>query len=206
MTPILAQKAEALGVDVFPGFAGAANVFNADGSVAGVQLGDMGIEKNGEPGPNYTPGAEIRAKTTIIAEGARGSLAKQLIKRFGLDAQSCPQTYGLGMKELWQLPEGRVEPGLIQHSLGWPLDSGTYGGSFIYHLDKNRVYVGFVVGLDYEDTRLDTLRGVPTVQTPSEGEAVVGRRRNSGLRCPHHRVRRLAVDSPTGDAGCNDHR
>jgi electron-transferring-flavoprotein dehydrogenase len=154
LTPWLAQKAEGLGVDVFPGFAGAENIFSADGSVAGVRLGDMGIEKNGEPGPNYTPGAEIRARTTIIAEGARGSLAKQLIKRFELDARSCPQTYGLGMKELWQLPEGRVEPGLIQHSLGWPLDSRTYGGSFIYHLDNNRVYVGFVVGLDYEDPRL----------------------------------------------------
>jgi electron-transferring-flavoprotein dehydrogenase len=154
LTPILAQKAESLGVDVFPGFAGADNVYNDDGSVAGVRLGDMGIEKNGEPGPNYTPGADIRARTTIIAEGARGSLAKQLIKRFKLDENSAPQTYGLGMKELWQLPPGRVETGLIQHSLGWPLDTGTYGGSFMYHLDKDRVYVGFVVGLDYEDPRL----------------------------------------------------
>jgi electron-transferring-flavoprotein dehydrogenase len=90
----------------------------------------------------------------VIAEGARGSLAKQLIRRFALDARSCPQTYGLGMKELWQLPAGRTEPGLIQHSFGWPLDSRTYGGSFIYHLDNDRVYVGFVVGLDYEDPRL----------------------------------------------------
>ena len=154
LTPILAQKAESLGVDIFPGFAAAAPLFNADQSVAGVQLGDMGVEKDGTPGPNYTPGPEIRARTTVIAEGARGSIAKQLIRRFGLDARSCPQSYGLGLKELWQLPEGRVEPGLIQHSLGWPLDSRTYGGSFIYHLDNNRAYVGFVVGLDYEDPRL----------------------------------------------------
>ena len=154
LAPWLAQKAEALGVDVFPGFAAADTLLNADESVAGVRLGDMGIEKSGRPGPNYTPGAEVRARTTVVAEGARGSLAKQLIRRYALDARSCPQTYGLGMKELWQLPAGRVEPGLIQHTLGWPLDTRTYGGSFIYHLDNNRVYVGFVVGLDYEDPRL----------------------------------------------------
>ncbi len=153
LTPWLAQKAETLGVDVFPGFAAAEALFNADESVAGVRLGDMGVEKSGRPGPHYAPGADIRARTTIVAEGARGSLAKQLIGRYGLDARSCPQDYGLGLKELWQLPKGRVEPGLIQHTLGWPLDSHTYGGSFIYHLDGDRAYVGFVVGLDYEDPR-----------------------------------------------------
>jgi electron-transferring-flavoprotein dehydrogenase len=154
LTPWLAQKAESVGVDVFPGFAAATPLLTPEGIVAGVQLGDMGLGKDGKPGPNYTPGPEVRARTTVVAEGARGSLAKQLIRRFGLDAGSSPQSYGLGMKELWQLPEGRVQPGLIQHTLGWPLDSRTYGGSFIYHLDKNRVYVGFVVGLDYEDPRL----------------------------------------------------
>ncbi|HEY2037363.1 MAG TPA: electron transfer flavoprotein-ubiquinone oxidoreductase [Steroidobacteraceae bacterium] len=154
LTPWLAQKAESVGVDVFPGFAAAVPLITADGIVTGVQLGDMGLGKDGKPGPNYTPGAEVRARVTVVAEGARGSLAKQLIRRFGLDARSSPQSYGLGMKELWQLPAGRVQPGLIQHTLGWPLDSGTYGGSFIYHLDKDRVYVGFVVGLDYADPRL----------------------------------------------------
>jgi electron-transferring-flavoprotein dehydrogenase len=154
LTPWLARKAESVGVDVFPGFAAAVPLVTPDGVVTGVQLGDMGLGKDGKPGPNYTPGAEVRARITVVAEGARGSLAKQLIRRFGLDARSSPQSYGLGMKELWQLPEGRVQPGLIQHTLGWPLDSRTYGGSFIYHLDKNRVYVGFVVGLDYEDPRL----------------------------------------------------
>ena len=153
LTPWLGQKAESLGVDVFPGFAGAEVLVTSDGAVAGVRLGDVGIEKSGERGPRYAPGAEVRAHTTVLAEGARGSLTKQLIRRFNLDARSCPQTYGLGMKELWQLPEGRVQPGLIQHSFGWPLDSHTYGGSFIYHLDQNRVYVGFVVGLDYRDPR-----------------------------------------------------
>jgi electron-transferring-flavoprotein dehydrogenase len=149
----LARKAESLGVDVFPGFAAAAPLVGADGAIAGVQLGDMGLEKSGEPGPNFSPGAEIRARMTVVAEGARGSLAKQLIRRFALDARSSPQSYGLGLKELWQLPEGRVQPGLVQHTLGWPLDTRTYGGSFIYHLDGNRVYVGFVVGLDYQDPR-----------------------------------------------------
>ena len=153
LTPWLAQKAEGLGIDIFPGFAAAEPLFDDRGAVKGVRLGDMGLEKNGEPGPNYAPGPEVHARTTVVAEGARGSLAKQLIRRFELDAECSPQTYGLGMKELWQLPEGRIEPGLIQHTLGWPLDNRTYGGSFIYHLDANRVYVGFVVGLDYEDPR-----------------------------------------------------
>jgi len=119
-----------------------------------VQIGDMGIEKSGEIGPNFAPGPEVRARITVLAEGCRGSISKQLIKRYALDADCDPQTYGIGFKELWQLPEGRVEPGLIQHSIGWPLDSGTYGGSFLYHLDKNRVYIGYVVGLDYRDPRL----------------------------------------------------
>lgn len=179
LTPWVAQQAEALGVDIFPGFAAAEPLFNADESVAGVRLGDMGIEKDGKHGPNYTPGPEIRARTTVIAEGARGSIAKQLIRRFGLDARSCPQSYGLGLKELWQLPEGRVEPGLIQHSLGWPLDSRTYGGSFIYHLDNNRAYVGFVVGLDYEDPRLSPFEAFqqfkhhPSVKSFLEGGEIV---------------------------------
>ena len=153
LNQLLAQKAEALGVDVFAGFSAAEPLFTPEGAVAGVRIGDVGLERNGEPGPNFTPGPEIRAKTTVIAEGARGSLAKVLINRYRLDAGVCPQTYGLGFKELWQLPPGRVEPGLVQHTLGWPLDSRTYGGSFVYHLDQDRVYVGFVVGLDYEDPR-----------------------------------------------------
>jgi electron-transferring-flavoprotein dehydrogenase len=154
LTPWLAQKAESLGVDVFAGFAAAQPLFHDDGTVAGVQIGDMGVERSGEPGPGYAPGAEVRARTTVLAEGARGSVTKQLIRRFGLDRDCDPQTFGLGFKELWQLPEGRVEPGLIQHTIGWPLDPRTYGGSFLYHLDNNRVYIGYVVGLDYEDPRL----------------------------------------------------
>ena len=154
LTPFLAQKAEALGIDVFPGFSAAAALFNDDGSVAGVRIGDMGIEKSGAQGANFTPGPEVRARTTVLAEGARGSVSKQLIQKFALDANCDPQTYGLGFKELWQLPEGRVQPGLIQHSLGWPLDAATYGGSFLYHLNNNRIYIGYIVGLDYVDPRM----------------------------------------------------
>jgi electron-transferring-flavoprotein dehydrogenase len=154
LTPWLAQKAESLGVDVFAGFAAAQPLFDDAGTVVGVQIGDMGVEKSGEPGPGYAPGPEVRARTTVLAEGCRGSVTKQLIRRFELDRDCDPQTYGLGFKELWQLPEGRVEPGLIQHTVGWPLDPRTYGGSFLYHLDNNRVYIGYVVGLDYEDPRL----------------------------------------------------
>jgi electron-transferring-flavoprotein dehydrogenase len=153
LTPWLAQQAEALGVDVFPGFSAAEALFDDQGAVKGVRIGDMGLERTGEPGPNFTPGVEIHAKTTLIAEGARGSLAKQLIKRFQLHDNSDPQTYGLGFKELWQLPPGRVKPGRIEHAFGWPLDPRTYGGSFLYHLDNDRVYVGYVVGLNYEDPR-----------------------------------------------------
>jgi electron-transferring-flavoprotein dehydrogenase len=154
LVPILGQEAEKLGVDVFAGFAAAEALFDESGAVKGVRIGDMGVEKNGEPGPNFALGPEIHAKITMFCEGCRGSTSKQLIARFKLDAGSSPQTYGLGFKEMWQLPPGRVEPGLIQHTLGWPLDSRTYGGSFLYHLDNDRVYAGFVVGLDYEDPRL----------------------------------------------------
>jgi len=153
LTPQLAAAAEGLGVDVFAGFAGAAMLHGEDGTVTGVQIGDMGLAKNGEPGADYAPGPEIRARITVLAEGCRGSLTKTLIAKFGLDAGCSPQTYALGFKELWQLPPGRVEPGLIQHSVGWPLDSATYGGSFVYHLDNDRVYVGYVAGLDYLDPR-----------------------------------------------------
>ncbi len=148
----MSQRAEALGVDVFPGFS-AAEALIEDGRVAGVRLGDMGLDKEGRPGPNYAPGADIRAGTTILAEGCRGSVTKKVIAKLELDAGCQPQTYGLGFKELWQLPAGRAEPGLIQHSVGWPVDSHTYGGSFLYHLDQDRVYVGYVVGLDYSDPR-----------------------------------------------------
>ena len=154
LTAWLAQQAEQIGVEVFSGFAAVQPLLDEQGTVIGVQSGDMGINKDGSEGSNYTPGVDIVAKLTLLAEGCRGSISKQLIKQFNLDAGKSSPTYAIGLKELWQLPAGRVQPGLIQHSAGWPLDKSTYGGSFVYHLDHDRIYVGYVVGLDYQDPRL----------------------------------------------------
>lgn len=149
----LAPKAEALGVDLFPGFAAADLSYNDNDEVRGVVIGDMGVDRQGNPKDSYVQGIEIHAPVTVLGEGCRGHLTKRAIKKYKLDADCDPQTYGIGLKELWQLPEGRVEPGLAQHSIGWPLPKEIYGGSFIYHLDKDRVAVGFVCGLDYQDPR-----------------------------------------------------
>lgn len=154
MVKWLGEKAEAAGVEIYPGFA-AQEALVEDGRVVGVRTGDMGVDREGNPKDGHTPGIEIRAPVTVFSEGCRGSVTKQLIKRFRLDDQSDPQTYGIGFKELWQVPEGRVEPGKVQHTVGWPLDNRTYGGGFIYHLDDNRVAIGFVVGLDYTDPYLE---------------------------------------------------
>jgi electron-transferring-flavoprotein dehydrogenase len=154
LVPWLGLQAEAIGVDIFPGFAAASALFDEHGAVCGVRMGDMGVQRDGSHGANYAPGVDILAGTTILAEGARGSISKQLIARYGLAKDSDPSTFGLGLKELWQLPAGRVTPGRIEHSFGWPLDAATYGGSFLYHLDNDRVYVGYVIGLNYADPRL----------------------------------------------------
>ena len=147
----LAPQAEALGVEIYPGFAAAEPLFDDNGAVCGVRIGDMGVAKDGSHKPGYTQGIDIRAKTTVLAEGCRGSLSKQLIAKYALDKDSDPQTYGIGIKELWQLPAGRAEAGKVMHTLGWPLNTQTYGGSFLYHLDQDRVAIGFVAGLDYAD-------------------------------------------------------
>ncbi|HWI23342.1 MAG TPA: electron transfer flavoprotein-ubiquinone oxidoreductase, partial [Lysobacter sp.] len=147
----LAPQAEALGVEIYPGFAAAETLHDADGKVTGVRIGDMGVAKDGSHKPGYTQGIDIRAKVTVLAEGARGHLTKRLIKQFKLDAGSDPQGYSIGIKELWQVPEDRVTPGKIVHSFGWPADNSTYGGSFLYHLDKGRIALGYVSGLDYKD-------------------------------------------------------
>jgi electron-transferring-flavoprotein dehydrogenase len=179
LTPWLASRAEALGVEVFPGFAAAAAVFDAEGAVKGVRIGDMGLDRDGKPGPNFTPGVEIHAPLTVLAEGARGSVSKQLIARFGLERGHCPQTFALGYKELWQLPAGRVRPGRIEHGLGWPADPHTYAGSFLYHLDNDRVYVGYIVGLNYRDPRLQPFEAFqqyknhPSVKSLLEGGEIV---------------------------------
>jgi electron-transferring-flavoprotein dehydrogenase len=154
----LGQQAEALGVEIYHGFAAAEVLYDATGRVVGVATGDMGIGKDGRPTPNHQPGVELRAKQTIFAEGCRGSLTKTLFARFGLRAGVDPQTYGIGLKELWEVDPGRHRPGQITHTIGWPMDSATYGGSFIYHLAPRegvcQVAVGFVVGLDYANPYL----------------------------------------------------
>ncbi|MDE2221362.1 MAG: electron transfer flavoprotein-ubiquinone oxidoreductase, partial [Gammaproteobacteria bacterium] len=144
-------KAEAAGVDIFTGFAASEALYDDGGAVRGVQLGDMGRARDGSAGPHFTPGAEIRAPVTVFAEGCRGSISKQLIERYRLDADRSPPTFALGLKELWQIPPGRATAGLVQHTIGWPMPRDTFGGGFIYHLDQDRIYVGLVVGLDYRD-------------------------------------------------------
>ena len=147
----LAPQAEALGVEVFPGFAAAETLHADDGRVIGVRIGDMGVAKDGSHKSSFTAGIDIHAKVTVLAEGARGSLTKQLVKRFKLDADSDPQSYSIGIKELWQVDASKVTPGKIVHTLGWPADTRTYGGSFLYHLEGGRVALGYVTGLDYHD-------------------------------------------------------
>jgi electron-transferring-flavoprotein dehydrogenase len=150
----LGEQAEELGVNIFPGFPASEILFHDDGSVKGVATRDMGVARNGEPKAGYEPGVELHARQTIFAEGCHGSLTKELFERFDLRKDADPQTYGLGIKELWEVDPAQHEPGLIVHTIGWPLKSDTYGGSFLYHLEDNQVAVGFVVGLDYTNPHL----------------------------------------------------
>jgi electron-transferring-flavoprotein dehydrogenase len=147
----LGEQAEALGVEIYPGFAAAEVLYHEDGSVKGVATGDLGIGKEGQQTHNFQPGMELHAKQTIFAEGCRGSLTKQLFAKFDLRDGVDPQTYGIGIKELWEIDPAKHQPGLIVHSVGWPLTSDTYGGSFLYHLENNLVAIGMVVGLDYKN-------------------------------------------------------
>jgi electron-transferring-flavoprotein dehydrogenase len=146
----LGAQAEALGVELYPGFA-AAEYLEEDGRIVGIATGDMGIGKDGQPGENFQRGMELRARYTLFAEGCRGSLSKRLIQRFGLREGHDPQTYAIGIKELWEIPAENHRAGLVEHSIGWPLDAGTYGGSFLYHFGSNLVSYGFVIGLDYRN-------------------------------------------------------
>ena len=150
----LAGKAEEAGVEIYPGFAAAEVLFGANGEVAGIATGDMGIGRDGKPKASFTRGMELRAKYTLFGEGARGHLTKALIARYGLDRDREPPKYGIGIKELWQVATGRHRPGLVQHTLGWPLDNRTGGGSFLYHYGPGLVSVGFVVHLDYQNPYL----------------------------------------------------
>ena len=150
----LGQQAESLGVEIYPGFAATEVLYRDDGSVKGVATGDMGVGKDGEQTENYQRGIELHASQTVFAEGCRGSLTKTLFDRFGLRKDADPQTYGIGIKELWEVDPSRHEPGLVVHTLGWPLERDTYGGSFLYHLEDNQIAVGFVIGLDYRNPHL----------------------------------------------------
>ncbi len=147
----LGTQAEALGVEIFPGFAAAEVLYNDDGSVKGVATGNLGVGKDGEPTDSFQLGMELHAKYTIFAEGSRGHLGKQLLAKFKLDAGKDPQTYALGIKELWEIDPTKAKPGHVVHSLGWPMDSKTYGGGFLYHLEGNKVTLGFITGLEYSN-------------------------------------------------------
>jgi electron-transferring-flavoprotein dehydrogenase len=161
----LATKAEALGVEIYPGFAATEVLFDANGALAGIATGDMGVDKNGEPKDNFTRGMELRAKYTLFAEGARGNLGKQLIAKFELANDRAPQKFGLGLKELWQVAPEKHRKGLVQHTFGWPLDNSTSGGSFLYHLDDNLVSVGFVLYLNYSNPYLSPFEDFQRLKT-----------------------------------------
>jgi electron-transferring-flavoprotein dehydrogenase len=154
----LGEQAEALGVEVYPGISVTDAMFGPNGEVEGVITGDMGVARDGSHKDSYTPGIALTGKYTLLAEGARGSLTKQLIRHFSLDAESGPQKYGIGLKELWEIPKEKHKPGLVQHTMGWPLGDGTGGGSFLYHFGENLVSVGFVVHLDYANPYLNPFK------------------------------------------------
>jgi electron-transferring-flavoprotein dehydrogenase len=179
----LGQQAEALGVEIYPGFP-AAELLEEDGRIVGIATGDMGIGKDGNPTETFQRGMELRARYTLLAEGCRGSLSKQLIRRFNLRDHHDPQTYAIGIKELWEVPAANHRPGLVEHTVGWPLDSGTYGGSFLYHFGDNLISYGFVIGLDYRNPwlspfdEMQRFKTHPEVRKHFEG----GRRISYGAR------------------------
>jgi len=154
VTKWLAEQAEALGVEIFPGFAAAEVLYNTDGSVKGVATGNMGVGKDAAPNENFQLGMELLGKYTVFAEGARGHLGKELIAKFKLDEGKDPQSWGIGIKELWEIDPSRHQPGFVMHTAGWPMESDTYGGAFLYHLDGNKVALGFVTGLGYSNPYL----------------------------------------------------
>jgi electron-transferring-flavoprotein dehydrogenase len=180
----LAQQAEELGVEIYPGFAGAEVLYDGTGQVRGVATGDMGIGRDGQPTDHYTRGVELIGRETLFGEGCRGSLTKTLIQRFNLRDGADPQTYAIGIKELWEIDPARHQPGLVVHTIGWPLDGSTYGGSFLYHLENHQVAVGFVIGLDYRNPFLNPFEEFqrfkthPAIRSFFEG----GRRISYGAR------------------------
>lgn len=163
----LAEQAEELGVEVYPGIAATEVLYHGDGSVKGIATNDMGIAKDGSPKDTFQRGMEFHAKTTIFAEGCRGHLTKQVMKKFNLTSESSPQSYGIGIKEVWEVAPDQHQPGLVEHTIGWPIDKGTYGGSFVYHLKEDQpvVAVGFVIGLDYSNPYLSPFQELQRFKT-----------------------------------------
>jgi electron-transferring-flavoprotein dehydrogenase len=179
-TKWLAQQAENLGVEIFPGFPAAEVLYNENGSVRGVATGNMGVGKDGEPTENFQLGMELLGKYTVFAEGARGHLGRQLIARFKLDEGKDPQTYGLGVKEVWEIDPKRHQPGFVLHTAGWPMKSDTYGGAFLYHMEDNKVTMGFITGLDYSNPYLSPFEEMqrwklhPNIRWYLEGDEAKG--------------------------------
>ncbi len=165
LTKWLAEQAEALGVDIYPGISVTEAIFGPNGEIEGVLTGDMGVARDGTHKDSYTPGMALTGKYTLIAEGARGSLSKKLIRKLGLDKDSGPQKYGIGLKELWEIPAEKHKPGLVQHTMGWPLPDNIGGGSFLYHFGENLVSVGFVVHLDYDNPYLNPFKEFQRAKT-----------------------------------------
>ncbi len=176
----LSQQAEGLGVEIFPGFAAAEVLYHEDGRVKGVATGNMGVGKDGQPTANFQMGMELWGKYTLFAEGSRGHLGRQLISKFRLDAGKDPQAYGIGIKEIWEIDPAQHQPGLVIHTAGWPLDSHTYGGSFMYHMENNQIAIGYVVGLNYSNPWLSPFEEFqrykthPKIRTFLEGGKRIG--------------------------------
>jgi len=180
----LKEQAEALEVQVFEGFAGAEILYDEDGNVVGIATGDMGIGRDGEQKDGFTPGYELRARYTLFAEGCRGSLTGELFEKFDMRKGHDPQTYAIGIKELWEVDPEKHHPGRVIHTIGWPVDSSTYGGSFLYHLEDNQVAVGYVIGLDYKNPHLSPFDEFQRFKTHPEIRPVFegGRRVSYGAR------------------------
>ena len=190
----LGGKVEETGITVFTGFAGSELLLDGD-RVTGVRTDDKGVDKQNQPKSNFEPGYDLQAKVVILAEGTRGSLTKQLIARFDLDRDRNPQTYGQGVKELWEVPAGRIAPGEVIYTMGWPLTTKEYGGAWIYGGKDNVVSLGFVIGLDYPDPRLDPQRVLAGIQEASVRRPAARRRQDDPLRREVPALRRMVVDS-----------
>ncbi len=183
-TKWLAQQAEELEVEIYPGFSASEVLYDENNKVVGVATCDLGRLKDGSEGPNFERGIELRAKQTIFSEGCRGHLGKTLMEKFNLNSENSPQTYGIGIKELWEISPDKSNPGTIMHTTGWPLDNDTYGGSFLYHLDNNKISIGFVIGLDYKNPYLSPYLEFQRFKHHPEIKKILkgGRRINYGAR------------------------